>query len=215
MNTGIISLGLVLANIIVSWMAFRNKKFNEQYILKADKIFISRQYYRFLTAGFIHRSWSTLLLNMFTIYFFTSQTVYALPIVPFVLTYFISLLLGNIIQLFAYRKQNGLPICGAQWATAGMMLATIARVGDLPLSIFGLFNMAAWLYALIFLLIYILPLVWPKYGQYKGDIDDRYNLERADRAQIIDDILEKIQKKGINSLTTAERKALEEHSQKL
>ena len=152
---------------------------------------------------------------MFTLYFFTCQAVYALPVTSFLLTYFISLALGNIIQLFAYRKQSGHQICGAQWAMAGVMLATIARTGDFPLSIFGLFNMAAWCYTLVFLLIYVIPMIWPKYGQYKGDIDDRYNLERADRAQIIDDILEKIQQKGINSLTTAERKALEEHSQRL
>ena len=43
-------------------------------------------------------------------------------------------------------------------------------------------------------------------------VDHKYNLERIDRQQEIDRILEKIHRKGINSLTTKERKTLDEYS---
>jgi membrane associated rhomboid family serine protease len=48
-------------------------------------------------------------------------------------------------------------------------------------------------------------------GDY--DIDDRYNLDRIDRQQEIDFLLEKIHKKGIKSLTKKERDTLEKYSQ--
>lgn len=43
-------------------------------------------------------------------------------------------------------------------------------------------------------------------------IDDKYNEERVNKQQEVDRILEKISNKGIGSLTTKERKTLEEYS---
>ena len=43
-------------------------------------------------------------------------------------------------------------------------------------------------------------------------IDHKYNIERIDRQQEIDRILEKIHKKGMNSLTVKEKHALDEYS---
>lgn len=48
-------------------------------------------------------------------------------------------------------------------------------------------------------------------GDY--DIDDRYNLDKMDRQQEIDFLLEKIHKKGMKSLTKKERDTLERYSQ--
>ncbi|MBV8255591.1 MAG: rhomboid family intramembrane serine protease [Chitinophaga sp.] len=47
------------------------------------------------------------------------------------------------------------------------------------------------------------------------DIDDQYRMDRAARTKRVDVILEKIQAKGIESLSTEERKILEDHSSKL
>ncbi|MBV7534011.1 rhomboid family intramembrane serine protease [Chitinophaga sp. sic0106] len=46
-------------------------------------------------------------------------------------------------------------------------------------------------------------------------IDDKYRMERAHREKQVDAILEKIQRKGMISLTSEERKTLEEYSSKL
>ena len=45
-----------------------------------------------------------------------------------------------------------------------------------------------------------------------GTIDDRYNLEKVTEQNEIDDILEKIHRKGINSLTKAEKEKLDRFS---
>lgn len=46
-------------------------------------------------------------------------------------------------------------------------------------------------------------------------IEDKYNTEKREQQNQIDKILEKISSKGMNSLTTKEKKLLEEYSQKL
>jgi membrane associated rhomboid family serine protease len=48
-------------------------------------------------------------------------------------------------------------------------------------------------------------------GDY--DIDDRYNLDRMDRQQEIDFLLEKIHKSGLKSLTKKERETLKKYSE--
>lgn len=45
------------------------------------------------------------------------------------------------------------------------------------------------------------------------NLEDRYNLDKRSKQKEIDDILEKIHKKGINSLTRKEKMMLEEYSQ--
>jgi membrane associated rhomboid family serine protease len=45
--------------------------------------------------------------------------------------------------------------------------------------------------------------------KYNYTIDDRFNIEKVDKQQEIDRILEKIHKKGINSLTKEERETLD------
>jgi len=45
-----------------------------------------------------------------------------------------------------------------------------------------------------------------------GTIDDRYNLEKVTEQNEIDDILEKIHRKGINSLTKTEKEKLDRFS---
>jgi hypothetical protein len=43
-------------------------------------------------------------------------------------------------------------------------------------------------------------------------VDHKYNIEKANQQKEIDKILEKIHKKGMNSLTNKERQMLEEYS---
>jgi hypothetical protein len=45
-------------------------------------------------------------------------------------------------------------------------------------------------------------------------IDDKYNEDRANKAKEIDQILEKIHKKGLKSLSSKEKSILEEYSKK-
>ena len=49
---------------------------------------------------------------------------------------------------------------------------------------------------------------------HKLTIDQKYNLEKKNQQETIDKILEKIHRKGINSLTREEKQKLEEYSKK-
>jgi membrane associated rhomboid family serine protease len=61
---------LVAATVLVSWMAFNNPKLLDRLILWPPAIDRRKQYDRLLTHGFIHADFQHLLFNMITLFFF-------------------------------------------------------------------------------------------------------------------------------------------------
>jgi hypothetical protein len=51
-------------------------------------------------------------------------------------------------------------------------------------------------------------------NQYNYTVDDRYNLQKKNSQQEVDRILDKINQRGINSLSKKEREALEDYARK-
>ena len=67
-----LSLNVVLIGItvLVSWLAFNNRRLLERLILWPPAIDRRHQYDRLVTHGFVHADWQHLLFNMITLYFF-------------------------------------------------------------------------------------------------------------------------------------------------
>ena len=61
---------LVAATVLVSWLAFNNPKLADRLILWPPAIDRQKQYDRLLTHGFIHADFQHLLFNMITLFFF-------------------------------------------------------------------------------------------------------------------------------------------------
>ena len=65
-----LTIFLVSATVLVSWLAFNNPKLLERLILWPPAIESQRQYDRLLTHGFIHADWMHLAFNMITLWSF-------------------------------------------------------------------------------------------------------------------------------------------------
>ena len=65
-----LTLILIGATVLVSWLAFNNAKLLERLILWPPAIARNNQFERLLTHGFIHADWQHLLFNMITLFFF-------------------------------------------------------------------------------------------------------------------------------------------------
>lgn len=61
---------IIVATVLVSWLAFNNPRLLERLILWPPAIARQHQYDRLLTHGFIHADFQHLLFNMITLYFF-------------------------------------------------------------------------------------------------------------------------------------------------
>ena len=68
-----VNLLLIAITVIVSWMAFNNRKLADRLILWPPAVDRHRQYDRLITYGFLHADWPHLIFNMITLFFFGGQ----------------------------------------------------------------------------------------------------------------------------------------------
>ncbi|KAF1710694.1 rhomboid family intramembrane serine protease [Pseudoxanthomonas kalamensis DSM 18571] len=61
---------IIGATVLVSWLAFNDRRLMDRLILWPPAIDKSKQYDRLLTYGFLHADFAHLLFNMVTLYFF-------------------------------------------------------------------------------------------------------------------------------------------------
>src|SRR5688572_22455086 len=113
MGLGII---LILINVFVSWRGLKDHSFFERYKFNIEKVLVFKEYYRILTAGFLHVSWPHLIFNMISLYAFSESIEVFLGPMQFLLVYFVSLLGGNLLSIFIHRNHNDYSSAGASGA---------------------------------------------------------------------------------------------------
>ena len=156
MRIGTITFLIVIANFIISYNGFNNRRFYSRLVFQVEKILVYKDYKRLITSGFLHVSWLHLLFNMFTLYAFGSSLEESLGPWQYLLLYFAALIGGNLLSLFIHRNHAGYRSVGASGAIAGVMFGAIAIYPGLDIRFFG-FSPAipAWIFGLGYMLISI------------------------------------------------------------
>src|ERR1700754_1606836 len=124
-DTGIIGLILIIANFAISYKGFTNEAFFDRYKFEVDKILINKDYKRLVTSGFLHVSWSHLIFNMISLYFFSGVESY-LGSGRFLIIYFSSLVGGELLSLLVHKNHGEYSSVGASGAICGIIFAAIA-----------------------------------------------------------------------------------------
>jgi membrane associated rhomboid family serine protease len=156
MGVGTITFLLVLANFIVSYNGFNNRRFYSRMVFQVEKILVYKDYKRLITSGFLHVSWVHLLFNMFTLYAFGGSLERSLGPLQYLLLYFASLLGGSLLSLFIHRNHAGYRSVGASGAIAGVIFGAIALEPGIEISFFMIpLPIPAWLFGLAYMLISI------------------------------------------------------------
>lgn len=128
-------IGILLTVIVfVSYRALKNPllfnrlKFNVNAVQNGE-------YYRLLTAGFIHVDYNHLFFNGFTLFIFGGNTLYGLGSVNFIILYLISLLLGNGLAYYYHKSNPYYTAVGASGAIMGIVYSSILMFPDMQLAI--------------------------------------------------------------------------------
>lgn len=129
------TLILIVITAIISYKGFKDDYFFERYKFNVGAV-QKKQWERLLTSAFLHVDVSHLLFNMLTFYFFADIVIYRLGVFGFLGTYLISLLAGNLLSLFYYRKQSYYSAVGASGAVTGILYAAIILFPEMQLGIF-------------------------------------------------------------------------------
>ena len=70
METGIVTLLLIITNFIVSFIGFRNYAFFDRYKMEVEKVLVYKDYKRIITSGFLHVGWAHLISNVISLWAF-------------------------------------------------------------------------------------------------------------------------------------------------
>ena len=124
-----ITLLLIAATALVSWLAFNNARLMERLILWPPAIQRRHQYDRLVTHGFIHADFQHLLFNMITLYFFGRliERFFSAYIgeVGFLLFYLSALVVAILPTYLGHRNDAGYRSLGASGAVSAVLFAFI------------------------------------------------------------------------------------------
>ena len=155
-DTGIIGLLLIIANTAFSYKGFTNQRFFDGYKFEVDKILIKKDYKCLVSSGFLHVSWTHLIFNMLSLYFFSGLIEASLGGVEYLVIYFASLIGGGLLCLFIHRHHGDYSAVGASGAVSGIIFASIALFPGMNIGLFGIpLSIPGWLYGLVYILFSI------------------------------------------------------------
>ncbi|PHS68285.1 MAG: rhomboid family intramembrane serine protease [Flavobacterium sp.] len=144
------ALGIIIANVLFSMKGFDDFSFFEKYKFNIGGIKRGEQI-RMLSSGFLHADMSHLIFNMLTLYFFADIVIITVGFVSFLIIYFASLIVGNLLSFYFHKDENHYSAIGASGAVMGILYAAILFYPDMNLYLFFALPIKAWLFGVLYL----------------------------------------------------------------
>ena len=159
MNHAPITIILLAITCIISYLAFNNESLSRKLIMNPYIVARRKEYYRFISSGFIHSGIVHLLFNMITFYSFAQYVEFHFRFEHGQLLggiYFIALYIGGIIvsDIPTYLNYKNLPhynSLGASGGVSSVLFASILYEPLTPLYVFGVIPMFSFIMGAVFL----------------------------------------------------------------
>lgn len=147
----IILIGIIVANVLISWKGFEDYSFMRKYEFHVGSIRSGEQI-RMLSSGFLHADMMHLLFNMLTLWFFAPVVLGWLGNFSFALVYFGSLIFGSLLTMVFHKNDYSYRAVGASGAVTGVLYSAILLQPDMMLGIFFVIPIPAYLFGILYLL---------------------------------------------------------------
>jgi membrane associated rhomboid family serine protease len=142
---------IIAVTCLVSFLGFRSRQIEERYIFCPETILAGKEYYRLITAGFLHADWNHLFLNMLSLYLFGPSVEFFVGRGSFLLVYLGAIMGGNLLSLYMHRHHD-YRAYGASGGVCGMIFAFVLLWPSRGISLFFIpFYIPGWLYAIGFM----------------------------------------------------------------
>ena len=155
------TIGSILAFIIVvfSYKGLSDATFREHYIFDIDKILIKKEYYRIISAAFLHGSWFHLGFNVIALLAFSGTVEVVYGWWQYLILFFGSVLFAKALTLFFHRNHGDYRALGASGGVSGILMAFVmadpfGKIGFIMLPI----SFTAWMFAVAYVVITIIAI---------------------------------------------------------
>ncbi|MFN4144720.1 MAG: rhomboid family intramembrane serine protease [Runella sp.] len=127
-----LTLIIIIVTIGISWYAWQNPSLLDKWVLNPVRVDMRKEYYRFLTSGFIHADWGHLIFNMFSLYFFGEALEYFFKasfgergVFYFIFLYLAGIVVSDIPSYLKNRKNSRYNSLGASGGVSALLFAFI------------------------------------------------------------------------------------------
>lgn len=151
MNTDLIIWVLIGANAIASFKGFNDPAFFRKYEFHIGSIRAGEQY-RMFTSAFLHVDLMHLIFNMLTLYFFGPTVIYFMGTPLFLLVYFGSLIMGNMLTLYMHKNDYYYRAVGASGAVMGVIYSAILFNPEGKIYLYYIIELPAYIFGIGYLL---------------------------------------------------------------
>lgn len=146
-----ILIGIIVANVLISYKGFDDLYFFRKYEFHVGSIRAGEQI-RMLSSGFLHADIMHLAFNMLTLWFFAPVVLEWLGTFSFVLVYFGSLIFGSLLTMLFHKNDYSYRAVGASGAVTGVLYSAILLEPNMMLGIFFVIPIPAYLFGILYLL---------------------------------------------------------------
>ncbi|MEX1202568.1 MAG: rhomboid family intramembrane serine protease [Ferruginibacter sp.] len=147
---------LIAANILFSIIGFYNAGFLTKTIGWPYYSKRNKEYYRFISSGFLHADWMHLFFNMFTLFFFGQnlEIIFNLCFTGggylYLLLYFAGLIAADLPSYFKHQNDQNYRSLGASGAVSAVVFASILFDPWSQLALYGFIKMSALIFAVVY-----------------------------------------------------------------
>jgi membrane associated rhomboid family serine protease len=127
-----VTIILIVITVIASMYGWKNEGIQQKWMFNPFIVHNAKQYYRFLSSGFIHSNSVHLLFNMIALFFFGSvieriylNTFGTMGIVFYLVTYLAGIAVSNIKTYMKYKNSSYYNSSGASGGVASILFASI------------------------------------------------------------------------------------------
>lgn len=167
------TLIIIIITVITSFAAWNNPALESKWIFNPYLVLTKKQYYRFLTSGFIHQGYIHLGFNMFALYFFgrVIEQIYGYYLGVngswyFLILYLLGIVISDIPTFFKHREHPGYNALGASGGVAAVVFSSILFLPLNDICIYGIFCLPGFILGVLYLI----------YSYYQGkNMSDNIN----------------------------------------
>ena len=152
-----ITLLLIALNVLFSFFGFSNSNFLSKTIGWPYYEKRNKEYYRFITSGFLHADWIHLFFNMFTLYFFgrNVELIFAISglggTFAYLALYFLGLIAADIPSYLKHNDNPEYRSLGASGAVSAVIFASIIFSPWNSIYLYGAIQISATVYAILYI----------------------------------------------------------------
>lgn len=153
-----VTLVIIALTVIASFYAWSKPHIQQKWIFNPYRVNAGKEYYRFITSGFIHVDQMHLLFNMFTFYFFGKfveqifLSIFGVPgLILFVAFYLAAIVVSDLPTYLKYKNQPHYNALGASGGVSAILFSSILFFPLNDVCLFGLLCLPGFILGILYL----------------------------------------------------------------